>query len=131
MAKGGGKLFKSESLKKINKKFLEVFSYDGDEQMVKIEYPEFSAVCPFSGLPDIGKVIIEYIPHKSCIELKSLKYYFISFRNVGVYQEKATNIIFNDLKKILKPKYIKVTVNYNVRGGMDVTTEMESKSKRK
>ncbi len=126
MTKAEGKLFRIEPIKEINKKFLEAFEYDGNEEMVKIEYPEFSAVCPFSGLPDIGKIIIEYIPKKYCIELKSLKYYFISFRNVGVYQEKATHIIFNDLKKILKPKYIKITLIYNTRGGMDVTTVMES-----
>lgn len=84
-------------------------------------------MCPFSGLPDIGEVIIKYIPNKKIIELKSLKYYFVSFRNVGIYQEKATDRIFNDLKKLLKPKYLYVETNYNTRGGIDSKCIMETK----
>lgn len=129
MVKPEGKKFDSESIKAINKSFLDTFPYDGKPQIIKIDYPEFSALCPFSGLPDIARVIIEYIPDKFCIELKSLKYYFISFRNVGVYQEKATDIIFNDLKAILKPHYIKISIIYNIRGGMEVTTTMENGDK--
>ena len=126
MAKNEGKKFAFESIKAINKKFLETFKYNGKSQIIKIDYPEFSALCPFSGLPDIARVIIEYIPADRCIELKSLKYYFISFRNIGIYQEKATDIIFNDLMAILKPHYIKISVIYNIRGGMEVTTAMEN-----
>lgn len=126
MAKNEGKKFAFKSIKAINKKFLETFKYNGKSQIIKIDYPEFSALCPFSGLPDIARVIIEYIPADRCIELKSLKYYFISFRNIGIYQEKATDIIFNDLMAILKPHYIKISVIYNIRGGMEVTTAMEN-----
>jgi 7-cyano-7-deazaguanine reductase len=126
MTKATGKKFAFKSIKAINKKFLETFKYNGKSQIIKIDYPEFSALCPFSGLPDIGRIIIEYIPADRCIELKSLKYYFISFRNIGIYQEKATDIIFNDLMAILKPHYIKISVIYNIRGGMEVTTAMEN-----
>lgn len=96
---------------------------------MKYETDEFSAVCPFSGLPDIGKVIIEYIPSDKIIELKSLKYYFVSFRNVGIYQERATQRIFNDLFEVLKPIWMKITVIYKTRGGIDTTTSIEKGEK--
>ena len=101
---------------------LEVFDFDSPDQYIKSETDEFSAVCPFSGLPDLAYVKIEYYPEGGkCIELKSLKYYFISFRNVGIYQEGATKRIYDDLKNILKTKKIKVTTIYNTRGGFDTT----------
>ncbi len=95
------------------------------EELVKYETDEFSAVCPFSGLPDIAKVIIEYVPTTKIVELKSLKYYFISFRNVGIYQERATQRIFEDLYALLKPQWIKITMIYNTRGGINATTVIE------
>ena len=125
MANPDGKKFKFESEDSINSDFLETFDYPGKPQVIRIEYPEFSALCPFSGLPDLGNVIIEYIPSSKCIELKSLKYYFISFRNVGIYQEKVTDRVFKDLKGSLTPKYVKVRIIYNRRGGMDTETTME------
>jgi len=76
----------------------------------------------FSGLPDLAEIIIEYYPDgKKCVELKSLKYYFISFRNVGIYQEAVTQKIFSDLKKLLNTNRLKVTSIYNTRGGFDTT----------
>lgn len=126
MAKAEGKKFNFEATDKIRYDVIETFEYDGKPQKIVIEYPEFSAVCPFSGLPDLGTVIITYYPDGRCVELKSLKYYFISFRNVGIYQEKALDIMFTDLKKALQPKYICVELAYNVRGGMEVFNKMES-----
>ena len=125
MPKAEGKTFNFEPISKIDPSLLESFEYEGREQTIRIEYPEFSAVCPFSGLPDIGKIIIEYVPDKLCVELKSLKYYFITYRNVGIYQEKVTDLVYKHLKELLKPKKIKITIIYNTRGGMDVTTIME------
>ena len=88
----------------------------------KTETNEFSAVCPFSGLPDISYVKIEYYPKGGkCVELKSLKYYFVSFRNVGIYQEAATKRIYDDLQSILKTEQLMVTTLYNVRGGFETT----------
>ncbi len=121
-----GKKYPFEPESKIDTKILETIPYNGGRQLIEYRTKEFSAVCPFSGLPDIGEVIIKYIPNKKIIELKSLKYYFVSFRNVGIYQEKATDRIFNDLKKILKPKYLYVETNYNTRGGIDAKCIMES-----
>lgn len=127
MPEAEGKKYPFESESKIDTGVLETIDYNGGKQLIEYRTKEFSAVCPFSGLPDIGEVIIRYIPNKKIIELKSLKYYFVSFRNVGIYQEKATNRIFNDLKKILKPEYLYVETNYNTRGGIDAKCIMETK----
>ena len=102
MPKPDGKYFTFDNEDSINANFLETFSFDGSDQYIKTETNEFSAVCPFSGLPDIAYVKIEYYPEGGkCIELKSLKYYFVSFRNVGIYQEGATKRIYDDLKRCL------------------------------
>ncbi|MEO5667570.1 MAG: preQ(1) synthase [Bdellovibrionota bacterium] len=101
---------------------LECFPYEGPKQQIVYETEEFSAVCPFSGLPDIAYVRIEYTPAQHIVELKSLKYYFVSFRSVGIYQEHATARIFEDLKNTLKPAALSVSMTYNTRGGIDATT---------
>jgi 7-cyano-7-deazaguanine reductase len=103
---------------------LETFPYEGPEQEIVTETKEFSAVCPFSGLPDFATLTIKYIPGKSCVELKSLKYYVLSYRNVGIYQEHATAKLAEDLFGVLKPKSITVTTVYNVRGGFDTTCKV-------
>ena len=84
MVKAEGKYFEFEGEDQINPNFLETFSFESPDQYIKTETNEFSAVCPFSGLPDLARVKVEYYPTGSkCIELKSLKYYFVSYRNVG------------------------------------------------
>ncbi len=122
-------LLKIEKPDKIRRDFLQTINYKGYTELIKYETKEFSAVCPFSGLPDIATIIIEYIPSKLIVELKSLKYYFVSFRNVGIYQEEVTSKIFDDLYKILKPKYLKLTTIYNTRGGIDATCIIEKGKK--
>jgi len=122
MAKAEGKYFEFTSADQINSDFLETFTFESTNQYIMTETDEFSAVCPFSGLPDLAYIKIEYYPTGGkCIELKSLKYYFISFRNVGIYQEGATKRIYNDLKCVLDTEKIKVTSIYNTRGGFDTT----------
>ena len=122
MPKAEGKYFEFEGEDQINTDFLETFSFDSPDQYIMTETDEFSAVCPFSGLPDLAYVKIEYYPvGGKCIELKSLKYYFVSFRNVGIYQEGATKRIYLDLKKVLNSSKVKVTTIYNTRGGIDTT----------
>jgi len=122
MAKAEGKKFEYLDESHIDKAQLEVFDFDSIDQYIKTETNEFSAVCPFSGLPDISYVKIEYYPKGGkCIELKSLKYYFVSFRNVGIYQEAATKRIYDDLKSVLKTKQLMVTTLYNIRGGFETT----------
>ena len=118
MAKAEGENFDFEDTSNIDPNYLEIFDFDSPNQYIKTETNEFSAVCPFSGLPDIAKVKIEYFPTGGkCIELKSLKYYFTSFRNVGIYQEAVTKRIYDDLSSILKTKKIQITTIYNIRGG--------------
>ena len=126
MAVAEGKSFEFENEDSIKSEYLEVFEYSGNPQRITYSTEEFSAVCPFSGLPDIALVEIEYIPENKIIELKSLKYYFISFRNVGIYQEAVTNKIYNDISKILEPKYLKIKTIYNIRGGILATCIMDS-----
>ena len=122
MAKAEGKTFNYDDTSKINADFLETFPFESVNQYIKTETNEFSAVCPFSGLPDLAKVRIEYFPAGGkCIELKSLKYYFTSFRNVGIYQEGATKRIYDDLSSILETKKIQITTIYNIRGGFKTT----------
>ena len=100
---------------------LETFGYEGPEQRIVTETKEFSAVCPYSGLPDYAVLRIEYVPAGRCIELKSLKYYVTSYRNVGIFQEHATARIAEDLFRALEPRALVVTTGYTVRGGFDTT----------
>ena len=89
---------------------------------------EFSALCPFSGLPDFGILRVEYIPGSYIAELKSLKYYILSWRNIGAAQEDITAIIYDDLSSILKdPQYLLVTTIYNIRGGIATTCNIDSR----
>ena len=122
MPKAEGKEFKFDAVDKIRPDYLETFNFDSKDQYIITKTKEFSAVCPFSGLPDLAKIIIEYYPDGGqCVELKSLKYYFISFRNVGIYQEAVTQKIYSDLKNALNTQRLKVTSVYNTRGGFNTT----------
>jgi len=122
MPKVEGKQFEFLDESHVNPGFLETFDFDSPNQLITTETDEFSAVCPFSGLPDLAYVKIEYHPDGGkCVELKSLKYYFISFRNVGIYQEGVTKKIFGDLQEILDTSKLRVTTIYNTRGGFDTT----------
>ncbi len=100
---------------------LETFGYEGPAQEIVTETPEFSAVCPYSGLPDYATLRITYVPRAKCIELKSLKYYVTSYRSVGIFQEHATARIAEDLFRVLEPASLSVTTVYNVRGGFLTT----------
>ena len=85
---------------------------------ITIKCPEFTSVCPRTGQPDFGEIIIEYCPDKSCIELKSLKYYIQSFRNKGIFYETLTNEILDDLVKSCRPRWMKITSKFFPRGGI-------------
>ena len=100
---------------------LETFGYTGPDQEIVTETDEFSAVCPYSGLPDFARLTIRYMPSDKCIELKSLKYYVTSYRNVGIFQEHATAKIAEDLMGVLTPQWLEVKTVYNVRGGFLTT----------
>ncbi|MBN1879441.1 NADPH-dependent 7-cyano-7-deazaguanine reductase QueF [bacterium] len=111
---------------KIRSDLLETFEYSGHQQIVTYTTKEFSAVCPFSGLPDIATVEIQYIPNRLCIELKSLKLYFVSFRNIGIFQEHVTDRIYTDLHALLQPQSLSVTTRYATRGGIDAVCEIST-----
>ena len=100
---------------------LETFDYEGPVQEIVTETGEFTAVCPYSGLPDFARLVVSYVPDHRCVELKSLKYYITSFRNVGIFQEHATARIAEDLFRLLAPRKLSVRTVYNVRGGFETT----------
>jgi 7-cyano-7-deazaguanine reductase len=85
---------------------------------IEIRCPEFTSVCPKTGLPDFGEIRIVYTPDARCIELKALKYYLLSFRNRGIFYEAATNEILDDLVEVCGPRRMTVTGDFSVRGGI-------------
>ena len=94
------------------------FEYPGNGSEVVIDTDEFTAACPWTGLPDQGTLTVSYVPDRSCIELKSLKYYLLSYRDVGIVQEHAANRILDDLVAACKPLRMTVALDYKVRGGL-------------
>lgn len=124
MPEAEGRLFDFSDQSAITPDVLETFPYEypversGRAAVVEIDSDEFSAVCPFSGLPDFGTIRIRYVPGPVCVELKSLKYYLTSFRNVGIYQEHAANRILDDLISCCEPMWMEVVLDYRVRGGL-------------
>lgn len=99
------------------------FDYPGSATEVVYETDEFTAVCPWTGLPDFATLVISYLPENSLVELKSLKYYLTSYRNVGILQEHAVNRILNDLVDLLKPLSMTVEAEYGERGGIKTRAE--------
>jgi len=97
------------------------FEYPGSNTEVVYETDEFTAVCPWTGLPDFAKLIISYVPDQSLVELKSLKYYLTSYRNVGILQEHAINQILKDLVKLLSPTSMRIEAEYKERGGISTS----------
>jgi len=88
---------------------------------ISIDVPEFTSLCPNTGLPDFGEIRITYVPDDRCIELKSLKYYFIDFRNRGIFYEAVTNQILDDLVRATAPRRMTVETIWKVRGGITTT----------
>ncbi len=94
------------------------FDYPGSATDVHYETEEFTSVCPWTGLPDFGRMVITYRPRSRLIELKSLKYYLTSYRNVGILQEHAVNRILKDLVSLVEPESMVVEAWFNERGGL-------------
>ncbi len=109
---------------------LETFENEHKDRNYKIIHtaPEFTSLCPKTAQPDFATIEIEYIPDELCIELKSLKLYLNSYRNDGVYFESVTNKILDDLVAVCKPRYMLVTAEFNVRGGISSIIEAEYES---
>jgi len=85
---------------------------------ITITTPEFTCLCPKTGQPDFAEITIEYIPNKLCVELKSWKFYVVSYRNEGAFHEAVTNQILDDLVSVTEPRFMRLTADFNVRGGV-------------
>ena len=94
------------------------YEYPDSDAEVVIDTQEFTAVCPWTGLPDFGTLTVSYVPDRTCIELKSFKYYLLSFSGVGTVQEHAANRVLNDLVAACLPLRMTVTLDYHHRGGL-------------
>ncbi|MCL4151132.1 UNVERIFIED_CONTAM: hypothetical protein GTU68_030663 [Idotea baltica] len=99
-----------------------------NDYTIRITVPEFTCLCPLTGQPDFANFVIEYVPEAECVELKSLKMYFWSFREEGGFHEKLTNEILGTLAKATKPRFMRLTANWNVRGGIFTTVVAEHKA---
>jgi len=95
---------------------------------IRIEIPEFSCLCPKTGQPDFATINVEYIPDKSCIELKALKMYIWSFRDEGAFHEEVTNQILKDMVAACEPRFMRITAEFNVRGGIYTTVVAEHRA---
>ncbi|MCS7182259.1 MAG: preQ(1) synthase [Thermoanaerobaculum sp.] len=120
MVQAEGRTFPFVGEEAIRPELLETFAYEykGREAEITIQTEEWNCVCPFSGLPDFGTLTIRYVPNERCLELKSLKYYLTTYRQVGIYQEHAANRLLQDLVACVKPKRMEITLDYRLRGGI-------------
>jgi len=106
---------------------LETFANPAPERdyTIRMSLPEFTCLCPRTGQPDFAALELEYVPDRSCVELKSLKLYIWSFRDRGTYHEAVTNEILNTLVSALEPRYMRMAARFNVRGGITTTVVAE------
>lgn len=99
--------------------------YPDRDYTISIQIPEYTAVCPRTGLPDYGTITIDYVPDQQVIELKAFKYYILAYRNVGIFYENAINRIHDDIVSAVSPRYLKVTGDFTPRGGISSHVEVE------
>ena len=119
----------SESQIRQPRSILEVFENPrpGRDYQIQFVFPEFTSVCPVTGQPDFATITIRYVPDRYCVEMKSLKLYFFSYRNKGIFYEAVTNAILDDLVAVLKPRKMTVIGEFAVRGGTAGTVTVEYK----
>ena len=103
--------------------------YTDRDYLIHMEIPEFTCLCPKTGQPDFATLVLNYIPDKKCIELKSLKLYVWSYRNEGVFHEAVTNKILDDLVTILRSRYLRLVARFFVRGGIFTNVTVEHRKK--
>jgi len=109
-----------KNIRKLRTPGIEVWNnkYTDKSYVVHLEIPEFTCICPKTGLPDFATIFVEYIPNKLCIELKSLKLYMNFYRDVGIFHEHLANKILDDVVLACRPRYAKITTKFNPRGGI-------------
>ncbi len=105
---------------------MEVLPNQFKNYKITIVIPEYSSVCPKTGLPDTGTITIEYEPNKYFVELKSLKMYILAYRNLGIFYENAVNRIFQDFVRAVKPRWAIVRGEFNPRGGIKTVVEVKT-----
>ncbi len=96
---------------------------------IHMEIPEFTCLCPMTGQPDFATLLLDYVPDRLCVELKSLKLYVWSFRNEGAFHEAVTNRMAEDLARLLRPRYLRLEARFNVRGGIFTTVVAEHRKR--
>jgi len=99
--------------------------YPDKEYAVQLEIPEFTCICPKTGLPDFAVITLEYAPEKYCVELKSLKLYAVFFRNLGIFHEHVVNKMLEDFVRAARPRWVKIKAVFNPRGGVTTTVSAE------
>jgi 7-cyano-7-deazaguanine reductase len=102
--------------------------YPDKDYEIKIDIPEFTCICPKTGLPDFANITIRYIPDELCLELKSLKMYTIFYRNIGIFNENVVNKILEDCVGSCKPRWMEIVGEFNARGGIKTTVTAEYKN---
>ena len=122
--------YQAESMSSKPSKELETFENPQPDRdyTIRIRVPEFTCLCPKTGQPDFAELTLEYIADKLCVELKSLKMYAWSFRDEGAFHEAVTNSILSDLVNATSPRYMRLTADFNVRGGIYTTVVAEHRS---
>ncbi len=115
------------NIKKLKTPKIETFRniYTEKDYTITLQIPEFTCICPKTGLPDFAEIIINYIPGKLCVELKSFKEYIVSFRQLGIFHENAVNRIMDDFTGAIKPRWARVEGIFNARGGIKTTVSAE------
>ena len=115
----------------VPQKNLETFANPkpGRDYEIRFECPEFTCLCPMTGQPDFATLLLEYVPDRACVELKSLKLYVWSYRDEGAFHEAVTNKILDDLVKATGPRYMRLEARFNVRGGICTSVVAEHRKK--
>lgn len=118
-----------KNIRKLQAANIEVWNnqYPDRDYTITIDIPEFTCICPKTGLPDFAAITVRYIPDELCVELKSLKYYEIFYRNVGIFHENVVNKFLDDLVKACSPRWMEVVGEFNARGGIKTTVRAEYK----
>lgn len=120
-----------DAIRKLKTPEIEVWDnqYPDKDYIITIDIPEFTCICPKTDLPDFAVIMIKYIPDKWCVELKSLKYYTIFYRNIGIFNEHVINKILDDFVKACKPRWAEIVGEFNPRGGIKTTVKAEYNKK--
>ncbi len=123
---------RQDNIRALKTPLIEVWKnqYAGRNYRIHLEIPEFTCVCPKTGLPDFAEIKIDYCPAKDCLELKSLKMYTLFYREVGIFHEHLVNKLLDDLVKACRPRWMKILVEMNPRGGIYTSVEAEYKGRK-